>query len=158
MKRSIVITLISFALIGCNNKDEITTVKDNYLVFKEELLKKQEYTKEEEINFDLNISIDRITEEEISYRAIIDNPKENMHNIKAMVVHDYFTDDIFPSIGIFDDTIDLIIGNEKTKGINLVGYIKTTKEIEDLNLNIKVYVEYINDSNELIKIYYNSTK
>lgn len=156
MKRSIIVALISFTLIGCS-QDAISLEKDDYLVYKEDLLEQKEFTDIEDINFDLNISVDRINEEEVSYRAIIDNPKENMHDIKALVIHDYFTDEVFPSIGIFDEKIDLIVDNQEVKGINLVGYIKTTKDIEELDLNIKVYLEYTNDSGELIKIYYKTT-
>lgn len=156
MKRSIIIALISFGLIGCS-EDKVTVEKDNYLVFKEELIEQKDFTDIEDVNFDINISVDRVSEEEISYRAIIDNPEENMYNIKAMVIHNHFTDEIFPSIGIFDEPIDLITDNEEVKGINLVGYIKTTKDIDDLSLDVKLYIEYTNDSNELIKIYHKST-
>lgn len=157
MKRSIFVALISFLLIGCN-ENEIVKEKDEYLVFKEELLEQTEFTNDEDINFSIDVSVDRINEEEVSYRAIIDNPKENMHDVQAIVVHDYLTNDIFPSIGIFDDKIDLLVGNEEVKGINLAGYIQTTKEIEELDLDIKVYVEYTNDKNEIVKVYYNTTK
>ena len=157
MKRSIVIALICLMLSGCS-KDKVTLEKDDYLVFKEELLTQNKFTEEKDINFDLNISVDKVSEEEISYRAIIDNPKENMYNVKALVVHDYFSDEIFPSIGIFDEPVDLIINNEEIKGINLVGYIKTTKNIDKLNLNIKVYIEYTNESDEIVKVYYKTTK
>jgi len=156
MKRSIIIALVSFALVGCN-KDKVTLEKDDYLVFKEELIEQEKFTKNEELNFDLEISVDRVNEEEVSYRAIIDNPKENMNNVKVLVIHNYFTDDIFPSIGIFDEPVSLIVDDEELKGINLVGYIKTTKDIEDLNLEIKVYVEYTNDSGELVEVYYKTT-
>ena len=156
MKRSIIIALVSFVLIGCN-KDEVTLEKDDYLVFKQELIEQEKFTKNEELKFDLEISVDRINEEEVSYRAIIDNPKENMNNVKALIIHNYFTDDIFPSIGIFDEPINLIVDEEEVKGINLVGYIKTTKDISDLNLEVKVYIEYTNDSGELVEVYYKTT-
>ena len=41
MKRSIFITLISFLLIGCT-EDTVTLEKDDYLVYKEELLEQVE--------------------------------------------------------------------------------------------------------------------
>jgi len=157
MKRSVLLVLFCFMLIGCN-ENNITKEKEEYLVFKEELLKQTEFTNQEDIKFDIKVSVDRITDEEISYRAIIDNPKENINNMKAIVVHDYLTNDIFPSIGIFDDGIDLLVGNEEIKGVNLAGYIQTTKDINELNLNIKVYVEYNNDEGDLVKVYYKSTK
>ena len=157
MKRCILIMFLSFALFGCTeNKEELE--KNDYLFLKQKLIEKEEFSKNEDINFDLNISVDRVNDEEISYRAIIDNPKENMYNVKALVIHNHLTDEVFPSIGLFDDTVDLIIDNEEVKGVSLVGYIKTIKEIEDLNLDIKVYVEYTNEDNEVVKTYYKTTK
>lgn len=156
MKKSIILVSILFILVGCSS-DKLSLEKDDYLVFKEELLEQTNFTNSEDLNFDINISIDRVNDEEISYRAIIDNPKENMYNVKALVVHDYFTEEIFPSIGIFDNSVDLLVDSKDVKGINLVGYIKTTKEIKDLNLDVRVYIEYINDSKEAIKIYYKTT-
>ncbi len=155
MKKLIVFLLI-LLLTGCT-EDKLTLEKDDYLVYKEELLKQEDFTKEEELLFDLNLYADKVSEEEINYRAIIDNPKENMHNIKAIVLHNHFTDSIFPSIGIFNDPIELEIGNEEVKGITLTGYIKTTKEIEELNLELRIYVEYTTDDNETRKIYYKTT-
>lgn len=152
IKKNITFLICIFALFGCTNKTKLE--KDNYLVFKEELLEQENFTSKEELPFDLNISVDKINEEEVSYRAIIDNPKENMNNITALLVHDYINEEIFPSIGIFDDKINLIVGNNEIKGINLVGYIKTEKE---LNLNLRLYVEYDNDLGEIKKIYYKTT-
>jgi len=155
VKKILFIFLILF-LTGCT-EDEVTLQKDDYLVFKEELLKTDNFTEEDDLLLDLNVYTDRINEEEISYRLILDNPKENMYNIKAMVVHNQFTDSIFPSIGIFDEPIDLIMDNEEVKGINLTGYIKTIKEIEKLDLEVRVYIEYTNELEETKKIYYKTT-
>ena len=157
MKKLIVVFLIILTLTGCktNEKD---IKKEEYLQIKKELIENKEFSSLEDLDFDLNISIDRITEDEISYRAIIDNPKTNMYNVKAIIIHDNENnEEIFPSIGILDEPIDLIIANEEIKGISLIGYIKTNKDIETIDLNIKVYVEYINEQNETIKIYYKTT-
>lgn len=81
-----------------------------------------------------------------------------MYNIKAIVIHNHFTNDVFPTIGIFDDEVDLLLDSEEVKGINLVGYIQTTKDISELDLDIRVYIEYTNDNDELVKIYYKTTK
>ena len=78
-----------------------------------------------------------------------------MYDIKAIVVHNYFTDSIFPSIGIFDSPVDLIVNNDKLKGINLSGYINTTKDIK--NLEVRVYLEYKNEIDETKVIYYKTT-
>lgn len=162
MKKYLIVFIIIFTLTGCKTNEKNIN-KEEYLQLKQELVEKNEFNSSENLKFNLNISIDRINETEISYRAIIDNPKENMYNIKSLIIHDYIdkenknNEEIFPSIGVLDKPIDLIVGNEEVKGISLIGYIKTTKDIKDINLNIKVYVEYINEQNETIKIYYKTT-
>ena len=153
MKKILVIIFILF-LTGCT-EDKNTLEKNDYLVFKEKLLEQKEFTNKEDLVVDLNIYTDRVNDEEIAYRVIIDNPKENMYDIKAIVVHNYFTDSIFPSIGIFDSPVDLIVNNDKLKGINLSGYINTTKDIK--NLEVRVYLEYKNEIDETKVIYYKTT-
>ena len=74
-----------------------------------------------------------------------------MYNIKALLIHDYFTEDIFPSIGIFDEPQNLIIGNEEVKGFELVGYIETSK---DIDVNLKLYLEYTDINGNISDIYY----
>lgn len=148
------ITLILF-LTGCNKTTKIDDEKKDYLSIKQDLLNTSEFINEEELPFDLNIYVNRVNNEEISYRAIIDNEEENMYDIKAILVHNHYTDDIFPSIGIFDDKIDLLTDNNEVKGISLVGYINSEKDIN--NLEYRVYIEYKNENNEINKIYYKTT-
>ena len=156
MKKFLIISItLIFCLTGCNKTTKIDQEKEDYLAIKQDLLKNNNFIQEEELPFDLNIYVNRVNDEEISYRAIIDNEKENMHNVKAILVHNYFTDDIFPSIGIFDDGVDLLTNSEEVKGISLVGYISSTKDIN--NLEYRVYIEYKNDNDEIKKIYYKST-
>ncbi len=154
MKKAVFI-LFSLFLVGCTNNLE--EEKNEYLTYKNTLKDEEEFTSYEQLPCNITFSIDKISEEEISYRAIIDKPKENMYDIKAIVIHDYFTEDIFPSIGIFDDTYDLIVGDENVKGISLVGYIETNKNYEDLNLELRVLLEYKNENDEVKKIYYKTT-
>ena len=156
MKKFLIISItLILCLTGCNKTTKIDQEKEDYLAIKQDLLKSNNFIQEEELPFDLNIYVNRVNDEEISYRAIIDNEKENMHNVKAILVHNYFTDDIFPSIGIFDDGVDLLTNSEEVKGISLVGYINSTKDIN--NLEYRVYIEYKNDNDEIKKIYYKST-
>lgn len=156
MKKFLIISItLIFCLTGCNKTTKIDQEKDDYLAIKQDLLNNNNFIQEEELPFDLNIYVNRVNDEEISYRAIIDNEKENMHNVKAILVHNYFTDDIFPSIGIFDDDVDLLTNSDEVKGISLVGYISSTKDIN--NLEYRVYIEYKDDNDETKKIYYKST-
>ena len=156
MKKILIISItLIFCITGCNKTTKIDQEKDDYLAIKQDLLNNNNFIQEEELPFDLNIYVNRVNDEEISYRAIIDNEKENMHNVKAILVHNYFTDDIFPSIGIFDDGVDLLTNSDEVKGISLVGYISSTKDIN--NLEYRVYIEYKDDNDETKKIYYKST-
>ena len=119
MKKLLV--LLCFLLVGCSN-----SVYDDYV--KE--LKNSEASSE--IPFDIEFNIDNVNENRIIYQVIIDNPKVDASNVKALVIHDAKTEDIFPSVGIVDETINL---NEQ-KGIILMGYINKTKDI-----NFKVLIE-----------------
>lgn len=150
----IFITLILF-LTGCNNNTNIDKEKEDYLAIKQELLNSNNFVNKEDLPFDLNVYVNRVNDEELSYRAIIDNEKENMHDVRAILVHNHYTDNIFPSIGIFDEGVDLLIGNDEVKGISLVGYISSNKNID--NLEYRVYIEYKDDNDKLNKIYYKTT-
>ena len=155
MKKLIMILLAAF-IVGCSSvkietDNTIVEEKEDYLAIKDELNSVDKYISDENLPCDIKISLDRINKEEISYRAIIDNPKTDMYNIKALLIHDYFTEDIFPSIGIFDEPQNLIIGNEEVKGFELVGYIETSK---DIDVNLKLYLEYTDINGNISDIYY----
>lgn len=119
MKKLLV--LLCFLLVGCSN-----SVYDNYV---KELKNSEASSK---IPFDIEFNIDNVNENRIIYQVIIDNPKVDASNVKALVIHDAKTEDIFPSVGIVDEAINL---NEQ-KGIILMGYINKTEDI-----NFKVLIE-----------------
>ena len=119
MKKLLV--LLCFLLVGCSN-----SVYDDYV--KE--LKNSEASSE--VPFDIEFNIDNVNENRIIYQVIIDNPKVDASNVKALVIHDAKTEDIFPSVGIVDEAINL----NKQKGIILMGYINKTEDI-----NFKVLIE-----------------
>ena len=155
MKRTYLLLIISlFFISGCENKEEVT--KNEYLAMKNETLDEANYINDY-LPLDIIVYIDRVGEEEVCYKVTLANPQENMHDIKALVVHNYYTEDIFPSIGLFDDDESLIVGNEEVRGIELVGYIDTTKDIDELNLELKIWIQYIDDNGEVKDIYYKAT-
>ena len=148
-KRILLFILLIIVLTGCSNK-ELTKEKEIYNSYISLLDKVNESSNE--YPFDIEVSLDKLTDKIVRYQVIIDNVKENIYNIEAVAVHNIETDDIFPSIGIFDDKENLEVG-KKPPGIILVGYIDTDKEIEDLNCKIKVLVKYEQDNNKK-EVYY----
>lgn len=153
MKKFLLIILI-IILTGCTNQEENT--KNQYIAAKSHLIKEKiELEKNNELPLDVIINLDRIDEEEINYEVILTNPKYNLHNIKAMVVHNYYSEEIFPSLGLFDEEKELLINNKEE--IKLAGIIKTTENISNMKLEIKLWLQYTDDSGEIKEIYYKTT-
>ena len=152
--RYILLILVLFLITGCENEEE--NIKNEYIAMKNQVLDDHNY-KEEELPVDIITSIERVNEEDILYEVTITNPKENMHNIKAMVVHNYYNEDVFPSTGVFYEPDDLLVGDEDKTELVLKDTIQTTKNISKLDLEVKVWIEYTNDSGEKKDIYYKTT-
>lgn len=152
MKKLYVILLCLFFMTGCQNKEE--NVKNEYIAFKKEVLKSANY-QEENLPVDIITTIERIDNENINYKTVINNPKENMHNIKIMLVHNYQNENLYPSIGIFDETKELLV--ENTEEIILEDIIKSNENLSKLDLELKLLIEYIDDFGEKKDIYYKTT-
>lgn len=134
--KKVIIFFLLIVLIGCSKP----TTYDYYVT-----MLKQETVSSENIPFDVNIYTDEIDESKWIYQVVIDNAQEEIKDIKALVIHDVKTKDVFPSIGIVDEPITL---NEQTKGINLIGYVDKKEEIE-----FKILVETYNQKYVIIYNY-----
>ena len=165
MKKILVLFLLFisvFIVVGCTKqepkKDEkekqnIETEKGTYLKYVKELKKITESS--EDTPFTVEVLYDMI-DDEVRYQVIIDSPTEDITDISALAIHNKQTDDVFPSVGIFDDKVDLK-QDEKPSGVILVGYIPYVGEIDDFECEIKLLVSYkIND--EVKKVYYVTKK
>lgn len=155
LKKTLILIISLLILTACENQEELT--KSKYIAVKSNLLTKENYTKNEDLPLDIIITLDRKQEEVVTYEVLLSNPQEDMHNIKAMVVHNYNNEDIFPSIGVFDETRELLTTSENNASIKLNGEIKTSKNISKLNLKLKVWIEYTNNDGEKKDIYYKTT-
>jgi len=106
----------------------------------------------------IEITYDKITDDEVSYQIVFDNPKENMRNINIVISHDMETEDGYPSIGVFDEepiNLSTVVDvDNPNKGIVLVGYFKYSGELEDLDATFKIALNYLNDAIEEKTIYY----
>ena len=105
---------------------------------------------EETLDFNVYFNIERVDEEITDYSLVIDTPKINMHNVKALLIHNFVNEEAYPSVGIFDSPKELQ-ENSKDK-IVLNGHIQTINDIS--NTKFKLYLEYTDDNNDLNKIYY----
>ena len=108
-----------------------------------------------------NLGLRKYTKEndnEIRFEVSIDNVKGTVKNITALAIHDKQTDDVFPSVGIFDDAVTLTEG-EKPEGVVLAGYIPYTGSIDDLKneITVKVLIKYEYE-NKKITAYYVTKK
>lgn len=158
MKKTLLLMMILLiALTGCKNEEE--DEKNEYLAMKSDLLAKDKFDDASSMNCDITFSLDRLDEEKVTYSVVLDNPKENMHDIRAIVVHNYYTEEVFPTVGLFDKPVDLLVNSqdEKDNSVELVGNIETTDDIDNLDLELKILIEYKTDSGEVKDIYYKTT-
>lgn len=156
LKKIIIILLIFIFMTGCKQETTDQEEKSEYLAYKSDLVDREEFSENDDLPCDITISIDRVNDESVSYTTIISNAKENMNNIKMMIVHNYFTEEVFPTIGVFDKGRSLTASD--TSNITLVGYIDTTKDIKKLDLELKIWIEYTTEDGEVKDIYYKTTK
>jgi hypothetical protein len=158
MKKLFLLGLLLFLITGCFNSkiDKEKKLYNNY-ISELESIKNNSFNNN--LPFDINVYLDKIDTEEIMYRVIIDNPKEDINNIEAIAIHNYQTKDIFPTSGIFDDKLNLIPNkidkdNNIVKGIILIGYIPFNKSIDGFDGTIKVLVAYEDKDSVKHKVYF----
>jgi hypothetical protein len=160
MKKIFLLTFILLCSACSFSKEDNTTStniekeKTNYIKYVQKLEKIEESS--EDMPFDINVKYDKLTDDEIRYQVVIDNPKGDVTDIKALAIHDKQTDDVFPSVGIFEEKMSLI-PNEKPEGIILVGYVPYTKSLKSFEIEIKVMVSYTYE-NEKHTSYYVTKK
>ena len=164
MKKKIIVVLIVlslFVFVGCTNvKDKekvdkvqktnkIESKKDTYIKYVKQLKKIKE--SDQDLPFKVDVVYEKMTEE-VRFQVVIDEPTSEIKNIRALAIHDKQTDDVFPSIGIFDKKMNLI-PDKKPSGVILVGYIPYEGEMEDFDVEMKVLIEYEYEGNKKTSYY-----
>lgn len=143
--KKLYLLIILLLLVGCSTKEEDN--KYAYLEYKSDLEEREEFDAKEELDFKFLFNIEK--EEELTkYSLIINEPKINMYNIKALLIHDGSTDDVYPTAGIFDKPLSLLTGIDNE--IKLEG--TTINNIDDISF--KLYIEYTDENNNEYKVYY----
>lgn len=142
--------VLLFLGTGCENKEE--EEKNNYIAYRNNLFSRKDYSSD--LPFELVFDIEREDEQTIHYKVTFSNPKENMHQIKAMVVNNYSNDDVFPSVGLFDEKEELLVDVQENSSLELEGKINSTKDLSKLKLNLKIWISYQTDIQEKKEFYY----
>ncbi len=150
MKRYLFFVFCLFLLVGCSTKEE--DEKYAYLEYKNDLETQKVYDEEDSLEFNTYFNIARNNEdsEVVDYSIVIYKPLIDMYNVKALLIHDYMNEDVFPSVGIFDDTVNL--KKDSDDKIKLSGNIYTDTSTSDVNF--KLYLEYTDSEGVVNKIYY----
>ena len=151
MKKILILILLIFLLCGCTKQ---SAEKKEYLSYIEEL--KNTKSSSKEYPFNIEVKYDKITKKEVRYQVIIDEVKKDITDITMIAYHDRETEDIYPSMGIFDEK-ESLLKDKKPSGLILVGYIPYKGEIEDFNITMKVLVKY-KINNKEYKIHYLTKK
>lgn len=146
--KKILVVIVLLLLTGCTNKVE--EEKYAYLEYKNNLEEQKDFVSQESLEFNTYFNLVRETEEKVTYSLVIDSPKVNMNNVKALLIHDFVTDDVFPSVGIFDEPVTL--HKDSNDKIVLEGSIQTIDDISDTKF--KLYLEYVDDDGLENSIYY----
>ena len=146
--KKILVVIVLLLLTGCTNKVEED--KYAYLEYKNNLEEQKDFVSQESLEFNTYFNLVRETEEKVTYSLVIDSPKVNMNNVKALLIHDFVTDDVFPSVGIFDEPVTL--HKDSNDKIVLEGSIQTIDDISDTKF--KLYLEYVDGDGLENSIYY----
>lgn len=142
MKKVLLIILTTILLVGCRNEEtKQMKIYDDYIKDLESV-----ETSSKDIPFNIEITVNKLTDGIMSYKALIDKEELTMNNIEAILVHDKKTENAFPSIGIFEDKISLDKESNE-KGVKLTGYIEEHEEIK-----FKLLIKY-KDENKKNKKY-----
>lgn len=147
MKKVLLIIPLFLLLIGCSNKVEDD--KYAYLEYKNNLEKQEEFDNGDNLDFNTFFDIDR-EGDNVNYSLTIDKPTKNMKDVKALLINNYANEEVYPSIGIFDKTKNLLKGTGDK--ITLKGTILSADDLSDVSF--KLYLEYVNEDNIKEEIYY----
>ena len=155
-KKIVVVVILLMLVTGCNNKVE--EEKNEYLDTKAILETNSDFFYMYSFPCEVTVSLDRVDEENISYNVLFHDAKENMNNLKILVIHNQYTEEVFPYIGLMDSkSRSLMINSEDNKEITIKGSLESTSDIDDLDLEFRIWMEYVDDSGDKHTVFYKTT-
>lgn len=146
MKKILILLFILFSLTACDKTREDEKIA--YLEKKSILNDRKQFTSKEDLPFDYKINIDKNQKDKIDYDIFLYDLKENMNNVKAMAIHNYYSDDLFPTIGLSKEIVDKTMNDN----IELKGSIDSEENIN--KLKFKVWIQYTDNEANLKNIYF----
>ncbi len=160
MKKILMIILIAIVLTGCNK--ELSTEIKEYQSLVDTLENVSEKKFMNNYPFKIKVTLEKVIESEIIYRVSIEEATTRITNIKAVAINDIDKTNIFPSIGIFDEQLNMdseYINSDEgyVKGIILVGYISHDESLDSLKGEFRVLVQY-QDGEKTKQVYYRYQK
>lgn len=113
------------------------------------------FTNEE--NLPLNIDIELKKEKSfINYSVTFSRAKEDLNDVQILIVHNQITNEVYPSLGIFDEKGKLL-ANDNSK-LKLGGSFEINRDIEEVGVSFKFVIKYIDKEGTKKVIYYKTTK
>ncbi|MDO5568886.1 MAG: hypothetical protein Q4G04_02080 [bacterium] len=149
MKKVVIIILLALTLVGCQtNSSEVD--KTQYLEYKKQINETSEFLDISALPFTTNAIVTKISDEMISYAITISNPQINLNNISALLIHNQFTEELYPSVGLFNEKLNLLLTSDSMNSFVLVGYLETMEE--SLDIEFKLLFNYVNDNGQSITL------
>ncbi|MEG2458081.1 MAG: hypothetical protein RSB41_04240 [Bacilli bacterium] len=161
MKKNIWILLLLLPIVFLSGCEKKQTKEDK--LYKEYVSKAVQVKSSSALPFNVELKLEKSSEEEVSYTLIIDKPVSSIKDIKAVLVNTYSDKDAYPSIGIYDKTPSLIPNEydeskNHMKGIILGGYLKYKEDIKDLKVTFKAVIDANVDGKDITYNYYKEYK
>jgi len=148
MKKILTITLILLVLVGCNS-EETKAQKEQlsqYETYWNSLLNESQFQSKSR-NFDIEVEFKK-TGNHFEYYVIIDNPKIAMYDVEVLVIENRESfdgfDKMLPSVGIFDEPVNLIPNQIRTEKNFREGIALSRQELKEDEVTIQVMVVWKN--------------
>ncbi|MCI6002628.1 MAG: hypothetical protein MRZ37_05790 [Tenericutes bacterium] len=152
MKKILVIIFTCMLLCGCENKE---AYKEQYINYKKQLFSSNMFTNDENLPLKININLKK-EKSFINYNIIISDATEDLNEMQVLVVHNQITNEVYPSLGIFNEKGNLK-PNDNSK-LELNGSFETNKDIEEVVVSFKFVIKYTDSEGIKKIIYYKTTK
>lgn len=147
MKKTIIFLMVLILLSGCHQQQESQSEVDLYLHIKQQLLEKEEF---DDADFHVQLVYNDM-EDGYRYDVVIDQPSEDMYHIIALCYNEESSDEVCPSLGIFDSEEFHLKRNYIKKDLGFYKGIQLSGKCQKKN-DVLLYICYYTDENQTNKI------